>query len=533
MRKIFTFAVALSLMTSLYAQTAGKIGVTDPEFIEPLKAEDITIQGVNSDGTILYGQDMSANTCFYNFNNASDPMSSVIASDNEYFGVTVGGMTTDNLAIISHYMRSYVYDVTNGNVIAELESPNPSCTVDAWGISADGSVIGCNLATEMFEVIPMVAIRQADGTYSMEYLEYDKMDATGCLAQYTQVRFVSEDGNYLIGIQPDNRGMGGRLVVWERQADGTYKFTTPLDPMLYDLSYEKPGEAPEFDDYVTADLETEEELFYEQMAEYDKAFEEYENNYKNFTRNGSSLEIYLMHKSVKSNVICVGFYDKNNYNVDDMKEDPDYMIPLFYDYATGETKIFENFAKSFAFEKLPTGEYVVAKENSGLYQVSVVDKNNEVKPICEWLNDMTGKDFSQQYTYSFYDYMADEQVEDVFTGLPHFSADGKSLVFAGYNPEEGLHLTSILRFDNSIFGEDTPTGIKTNIVNEVTFEGGIISLGNDKQGTADVYALNGASCGSYDINGSLNLNGILSAGAYIVKVNVEGQQPVSMKLVIK
>lgn len=420
-------------------------------------------------------------------------------------------------------MHSYFYDTKDESKVF-LESPDENYGMDAWDISADGKYIGCNLTTEEFVVIPMVAERQEDGTYKLTYLEYDPYDAMGCVAQYTQVRFISDDGNYIMGIQPDNRGMGGRLIVWEKQEDGTYKFTTPLDDYLYDLNMPKPGVAPEWDDYVTADYETEAELFAEQSAAFDKAFAEYEELYNKFTRNQSALEIYRMNKATRCNTVCMAFYD-NRVNPD-MN-----MIPVFYDCDTKKITECPDMINSFGMEQLPGGGFIAATDNGGLYSLTAIDEAGDKKPFETWFNELTGMDISEHYTFTFYDYMNDQEITGVFPGLPYFSEDGKSLVLTGSDPDMGT-IASVFNFDADVFATTT-TGIAANVTDEVSFGNNKIMIGAGKNAVADVYTLNGAKYGSYNINGTFDFNNVLSKGAYIVKMNVEGNRPISIKIIVK
>ena len=511
MKKIFTLSALLSLVTFVCAQSIDKVNMSDPNFIAEFSANDVSATGVNSNGRFVYGSDAAGSAYIYDF----ESMESLIyleATESDYFGISVVGIAPDGRALVSHYTNSYFYNPETGEK-EDIPSPDDNYGLDAWAISADGKYIGCNLTTEDFLVIPMLIERLDNGEYKYTYLDFDQNDAMGCVAQYTQVRFISEDAKYIMGIQPDNRGMGGRLVVWEMQEDGSYKFTTPLDEFLYDLSTEKPGIAPEFDDYVTADYETETDLFNEQIAAFNKAFEEYETKYNTFTRNQSALEIYMMNKATRSNIICMAFYDNRvNSNMN--------MIPVFYDCETGKTTDYPELINSFGMQQLPGGGHIVVKDNMGMRSLIAIDNEGTEMPFHEWLTEKTGKDISADFTYTIYDWMTDTELTDVFMGLPYFSEDGKTMVLTGMDPEVGS-ITSVIKFDSDIFA--TTTGINNvNVMKEITIANGNINLGN-KQGVAEVYTLNGAKCGSFVVNGSLNLNSKLANGTYLVKMNIDGE----------
>ena len=524
MKKIFTLSVMLSLVTFIFAQSNDKVTLTSPAYLDEFNTNDINATGVNSNGRFVYGMNASGSAAIYDFESAN-PFTLIEATPDNYFGISVAGFTPDGRALLSTYTKSYFYNPVTGEE-EYIESPDPNYGLDAWDMSEDGKYIGCNLTTEDFFVIPMLAEKQEDGTFKFTYLEYDPEDAMGCLAQYTQVRYISDDASYIIGIQPDNRGMGGRLVIWEKQEDGTYKFTTPLDEFLYDLSVEKPGLAPEWEDFVTADPDNEPELFQQQADEYNKAFDEYELNYGKFTRNQSALEIYAMNKCTRNNTVGLTFYD----NRDGLGNNN--MISVFYDCETGLITDYPEIINSIGFEQLPGGGHIVATDNGGLYSLTAIDKEGVARPFEEWLNELTGTDISQYYTFTYYDFINDQEIEGVFPGLPYFSNDGKNLVLTGFDPDLGTSSTSILKFDRDVF-ENVSTGIENVKVTEaVNITNGKVTL-NGKQGVAEVYALNGAKCGSYNVNGEFNFNEVLGNGTYVVKMNIENMKPISFKIIVK
>ena len=522
MKKLFTLTAAFAIAASVSAQ---EVTPTEPLFLDDFCEDFVFATGVSPDGRFVYGVTPGGAASFYDFN-SNTPYFSIKAGpeDKLGLGLSIAGITTEGKALISDYMHSYTIDLNNDNKKVFIESPDSQMGVNAWDISSDGSIIGCNLASETFQVKPMVGIRQADGSYKLEYLEYEDLDAMGCQAQFTQVRQVSDDGKFLIGMQQDERGMYGRLVVWTRQDDGTYKYSTPMDNFIYDFSYEKPGTNPEEGDIITADPETDPELYNQQLDEFFRLYDEWEQGYRNFTRNGSSLNVFGFNKGTRSNLICLSFKDNRDGN---LKE-----IPVFYD--CDEDKIYEypEIGKAFGCETLPGGGQIIATRAADLCGLIAADKDGNIKPFEEWFKEMTGFDLAKDYFYEFYSPMEDINYSGIYPGVPHFSNDGKTLVFSGMNPENADNLTSVIKFDKDIFAA-VSTGIKVNVVNKVIVNGGRLNIGADKHGVADVYTMNGAKCGSYHVNGTINLNETLAHGAYIVKVSVEGEEPVSMKMIIR
>ena len=525
MRKLLTLPLALSFVSSVWAQN---VNVTGPEFLNQFSTENVCATGISSDGNIIYGASLSGEAAFYDFNKPDYPFYKFESGpeDNLKLGLTVAGIAPDGRALVCDYLNSYFYNLNTG-VKEFLESPDPAYGVNAWDMTDDASIIACNLTSANFMVIPMIARLSEDGSYKLEYLPYGKEDAMGCEAQYTQVRAISNDGQYIMGVQPDFRGMGGRLVVWERQEDGSYEYTTPIDEYLYDYSYEKPGASPEWEDYVTADPDADPELWESQAAEYDMAYDEYETNYMNFTRGYSFLDIFGVHKATNSDLMCMGLKDNRT------PEKAGMLTPLFYDCETNTVKDYPGIkGDAFGFEELPGGGHIYANKVSDLCSLVAVDKDGSEKPFEKWLEDVTGTDFTKDYQYTFYDYITDTETTAAFFGRPYFSADGKSLMFSGMNPENGDFLTSVIRFDSNIF-ESVTTGIKVNVTDKVIFSGSTLSLGEGNEGIAEIYGMDGTKCGTFSINGTLSLEGVIAPGTYIARVSAYNHQPVAMKITVR
>ena len=500
MKKIFTLAAAITMMANVSAQD---ITMSEPKFANEFGTEAVMPLGISANGNILWGTDPIGTVAFYDFDNTESPLQWISYEGNTDFGLKVAGITSDNKIIVSSYTNSFFYDINDHSII-DIESPDEDFGLDVWAVTPDGKYLGCNLANDEFDVIPMIGIMQDDGTYKIDYLDYDPKDAMGCNSQYTQVRHISDDGKYIMGIQPDDRGMAGRIVVWTRQDDGTYEFSTPLDDFLYDFTCEKPGAAPEFDDYVTADYETERDLFDKQYEEYNKIWDAYEHNYTKFTK-GSNLEMYNTLKTTRDSKMMLTYYDYTNGR-------DGQATPLFYDCETGNIKFYPCDYEGTAAETLPGGGEII---DNGSDLMAIDNEGNET-PFFEWLENLTGKNESELFTWT--------------GSLPMFSADGKSLMMYGGNTENEASAT-VFTFDRDIFAA-VSTGIKVNITNEISMNGGKIMVG-EGNGKAEVFALNGAKCGEFSVNGTLDLNNRLAAGTYIVKVTADGAKPAAMKMVIK
>ena len=502
MKKIFTLSLLFSLFTMASAQD---VNVTDTKFTEDeFTTEYVLPIGLSADGSITWGYTPVGSLGYYNFNKPENPISWTEYSESDFFGIKVAGIPFDGKPLISNYMSSFFLDLETGDK-TYIESPDSDLGIDAWDISSDGKYIACNLTDEAFLVIPMIGIRQDDGTYKLTYLEYDEYDAMGCIAQYTQTRYVSEDGKFVMGIQPDNRGMSGRYVMWTRQDDGSYKYSSPIDNTLYDFNSDKPGYAPEWDEYVTADPETQPDEFAAQKAAFVEAWDLFEYNYDKFTRNRSNIDMFATIKETRCNKICIPYEDYRT------EESSGYYVPLIYDCDKAEL-IEYDFAESMtAVEQLPGGGNIL---DDGWNLIAVDDEGNQTI-FTEWFMNTTGYDMAAI----------------VSGGIPYFSEDGKNLLIAGTNNLNDATST-LFCFDRDIFAA-TATGIKVNVISEVGVNGSKVTLGTNMNGIVDVYALNGSKCGSYNINGSFDFATVLANGMYIIKVSVNGEKPSTMKLLVK
>ena len=506
-------------MASANAQNTKEVEITGPDYITDFADNYISATGVSSNGQYVFGAMVGGEgpAAFYDITGGI-PAVMLDPELEETFGVNIAGITYDNIVFVSENNIVYTYNITDGTK-TYIKSPDEKLGLDVWDVNSDGMVIAGNLTDEMSEIsIPMYGVRQADGTYKITTLEYDSKDIFGTEGQFTQARFLTEDGNNVIGVQIDARGMAPRLVVWEKQEDGTFKFTTPLDDIIYDTTVEKPGKKPEFEDYVTADKETDPELYEQQREEFNAAYTAYQEAFSAFTRNGSVLDVFKMHRGKRNNIIYAG------YNTEEGT------YPVLYNCDTDKAESYPD-CMGYAFEDLPGGGIITFDDATGLCSLNAISEDGTEMMFTEWLKEKTGVDLSSYYSVEMTNPMTGMVIEGVFPGLPFFSHDGKTLALSGLSGNFEYE-TGVYTFDRDIFAA-LATGIGVNMVNEVTFGKNALNIGAGRQGTAEVYAMDGTLCDTFAINGTACFDGMLAAGAYIIKVSVEGAQPVSMKIIIK
>ncbi len=532
MKKLFTLLLtALLSLTTVNAQPESKVGMSEPNLVQEFLNNYVITLGVSADGQYIYGSvggDVQAG--IYNIK-TNDPM---IILDPELntssLGVNIAGITYDGIAFVSENNISYLYNIKD-NTRTDLISPSPEIGMDIWDVSSDGKIFAGNITNvDGFHCEPIYGVKQEDGTYKMNKLNYDSNDAMGCIAQFTQARFVSEDGKYVMGLQVDSRGMAPRMVVWVLQEDGTYKFTTPLDAVIYDLSCKQPGEVPDYYDYVTADPDTEPELWQQQRDVFQKAFNDFEVNYGNFTRH-SSLKAFMMNRAIRDSKIYTGIEEMIATEGSDIY-DAVVTHPIIYD-CEKDIVTYDKENVGTAFEQLPGGGYISFDDSSQLfYKTSVTKKDGTRMEFTKWLLEFTGIDLYDYFHYVVFNPLTGGSLDDVYAGLPYFSHDGKTLVLYGTNADYNF-ATNVLTFDRDVFDE-VSTGINdVKVLCSITYSDNIITLNDGKCGTVELYGLNGVKQGAYRINGSLNLKSLVAAGSYIAKVTTNDNVTSTIKVIVK
>lgn len=496
MKKIFTLVAALLTTAAINAQDV-QVGMTDKGNVDVFTENMVMGMGVSADGKYVIGATLyEGGAAYYDIETgqyvAFDPDPEL---EDYSTGVLIPGISYDGIAFVCENDRVYTYNIKDGTR-TDFVSPDPVLGFDVWDVTSDGSVLAGNFTdVDAVACEPMVGIRQSDGTYEFTRLEYEKNDIFGTPAQFTQVRHVTEDGNNIIGAQIDARGKAPRLVVWTKQEDGTYKYSTPIDEYIYDLTAEKPCKKPIFEEYVTADKKTDPELYEQQRKEFQEAFAAYQEMFGAFTRDNSMLDVMQMHRGRRSNIIYAGYKTNNG------------VCPIYYNCDTKETTTNAE-PIGYAYDDLPGGGAIGYDEGTTAY---AIDENGVERLFTDWLGEVTGTEIDPMLS----------------NGYANFSHNGKTLAISGFGA------TSVYTFDIDIFAALT-TGVgKVNITNNVSFKGNELNIGGNKHGIADVYMMNGTKCGSYNVNGSIDFNGILPAGTYIVKTNIEGAEPISMKVVVR
>lgn len=522
MKKNLMFAALLLISGAVTAQEQKhEFEITqEPEFIESACENSIFMDGVSENGRYCWG---STRYEGYYCDLETGEYALVGASHEQKYeqGYTqskIAAVTNDGIAIVNlGHKECYLLNIATGEK-TYLQSPMEDYPyVYVWDISNDGSVIGGNFINEGNAQYPMYGKRQADGTYKLTPLEFDKFDAVGDSAQFTQVRRVMSSGKYIAGSQIDASGSVARFVVWKLDEDGNYKYTTPIDRILYDTSVENPGPQPVFEDYVTAeDMHSDE--YKQQQKDFYKILYEWYDNFALFTKNCTTVDWGGIQRSTRDNWIC------SSVNVATSEYSSSY-YPMYYDCDNDNIVMLEdNFKEeNRGIAMLGEGKYLTMCGNR--WTKLMITDDGVTKPFHEWLKDKTGMDVSETYHFEYTDHNTGMPVDDILMGMPTMSYDGKTLVLTTF--DHGGYKASVIRFNKSIFG-DVETGISANVVNNFDIAGTEI----DGNADVDVYTLDGKMVKSVQVSGHTDLKDILSSGSYVVKVRSDKNVVRSFKLFV-
>ena len=491
-----------------------------PEFIESACNSSIFIKGVSANGRYCWG----VNKYDGYYCDLETGEYAIITTTKEqkkqgYVQSTLAGITDDGIAVVNLGLReTYLYNIATGEK-TYLQSPMEEYPfINVWDMTPDGKVLGGNFITAGNFQYPMCAVRQDDGTYKMMALEHEVLDVVGDTAQFTQLRCVMNSGKYLAGSQIDYSGSVARYVVWERQDDGTYKYTAPFDKYLYNFDVENPGPRPNINDYVTNNDPSTDE-YKQQLKDFYAINNEWYDKFEVFTKKYSTVDWGGIRRSSREDWLCGSF----RLAADDYWGELSYS-PLYYNCETKEVVHLDNMDQQCrAAELLGEDKYLIMEGNR--FMRLMILENGVKRHFYEWLKEKTGVDVSEDYHFVFTDYQSGMDVDDIIMGFPVISNDGKTLLLTTF--VEGANKASVIKFSKSIYG-DVETGIEAKVVNSFEMSGTVI------EGNADVnvYTLDGKLVKTLSVSGSVDMKDVLGTGTYVVKVKADKNITKSYKMII-
>lgn len=521
MKKNFMSVLMLLFSGFLTAQTQQhEFEITQgPEDIVSATENAMFIKGVSENGKYCWGNNTKA-AYYYNTETGEYALFTITPEQKKkgYKDTSkIAGITNDGVAIVCIGLReAYALNIATGEKTM-IESPFTDFPyIHIWDMSADARIAVGNCTNKKDHQRPIYAERQPDGTYKVTALDYEDVDAMGAKPQFTQVRTVTSDGKYFAGPQVNENGFASRFIVWSPDGNGGYTYTYPFDEIIYDLTKEKPGAMPNESDYVTSTDPYSDE-YKQQIAAYDKAYEEWAIKFDAFTKGGLTVTWSDMSHTLTNKYFCGSTQKSIGYK-------KERVTPMFYEYETGSVIHIDTLKENHkALDVLPDNSFITLTAPNRNWFKIMITENNVTRPFHEWIKEKSGKDISDFYLEDYF--AAGETYSDVFMGRPCFSADGKTLVLTRVANHK--YVTSIIKFSNSIFG-NCPTGIKAEIVDEFEIKGSEI---NAKNALVEVYTFDGCKVKSLNVSGSVDLANKLNTGSYIVKIS-EGNNIRSYKLIL-
>lgn len=523
MKKNF-FTAALLLMCGflgMHAQETEFQIVQGPEYIQSAADNAMFITGVSENGKYCWGNNMN-DAYYYDTETGEYAVFKITPEQKQagYKDTKIAGITNDGIAIVCLGLREcYALNIETGEKTV-IESPMEDFPyLHVWDMTEDGSILAGNCINSVNKQRPMVAVRQADGTYVVTPLEYDSNDAMGAPAQFTQVRVVTNNGRHLAGPQVSETGFVSRYVTWSLNENGEYVYSSPFDDMLYDKTQEQPGVQPVFADYVTATDKTSDE-YKQQKAEYDQAYSDWRKKFVAYTKNYTTVDWGAISKSIRGEYICGTLKTplgrkKSKYS------------PLYYNFETEEITVLDTISDNQKGKDiLPGNRYITLTGPTDVWFKIMITEDGKMKPFHEWIYEKSGTDIHDFYFTSFLDKFTWTTYEDVFMGMPCFSGDGKTLVMTTWVGSE--YVTSIMKFSNSIFG-DVETSIEAELVDEFSMSGSDINVG---RAYVEVYTFDGCRVKSMHVEGHTDMADVLNPGNYIVKVMYGENKTKSFKLIL-
>ena len=503
------------------AQTYDTEIVQGPEYIESCRENAMFITGVSPNGKYCWGNSMQ-NAYYYDTETGEYAVISITEEQklDGWKDSKIAGITDEGIAVICHGLREcYTLNIATGEKIM-IESPSEEYPyLHFWDMTPDGRILAGNCINDVNKQRPAYAERQQDGTYKVTMLDYDSDDAMGAPAQFTQVRVVSNNGKYLAGPQVSETGFVARYVIWTLNDEGKYVYSSPFDDLLYDTTQEKPGVQPVFADFVTATDKTSDE-YKEQKALFDQALADWRKKFSAYTKNYTSVDWGGLSRSVCGENICGTLKTP-------LGRKKSKFSPLFYNFETQETVLLDTIADNYKGKDVLTdNRYISLTGPKDVWFKVMITENGVTIPFHEWIYQKTGTDITDFYFTSFTDKFTWTTYEDVFMGIPCFSADGRTMVMTTWVGSE--YVTSIIKFSNSIFGS-VETEIKAEVADTFRVHGSVI---DSEDALVEAYASDGRMVASVRVSGRTDLAEVLAPGIYVVKVISKDNKAEAFKIIV-
>ena len=510
----------LALSYALTAQQTGCKIAQEPKAL-PAEACNYSIYGMSPNGRYIYGGNPSGEAFCYD--TQQDKTLTFPASSRIY------AITDDGLLYMAKSEEGVVVCNMEQKTLHALESPEEAWpqVVPAY-LSSDGQHLVGFLMDPTYSqesmTMPMYGTRAEDGSWTLHLLPTLKTDYFGDKPNYTQAFFCSPDGKKIIGRQNTYSG-DDRPLFWEMGSDGTYTCSTPCDSFLYNLDVPLPGPMPKWGDYVTADYDTETELWEQQRDAYNKAYDEWTKK-RDAVLSGHYTDLTWQEMATASGYWMISIHEVQGEG-DDMTT-VSYPGALNVNTGTVEYLSIPEAYGMGGLGRTQDGGWLCTPDGSEITRglaSHVIYPDGKKYPLLDYIKEQTGRDLSEFFTYSYKPSDDAEPVEKTDIGVVHFSGDGKTMTSCAVNMDRTTYRrNAYLRFDKSPLaiplGVD-PVELQPNGLS-ILWQGDALLFSEPATGTLYLYDTAGRLLDSYTLAAVSRLSLTdLAQGLYIGQVVTE------------
>ena len=515
----------LALSCALTAQQTGCKITQEPKAL-PAEACSFSIYGTSPNGRYIYGG--SPNSTAFCYDTQRDTTSLFLSETGAEKYMIYAVSDDGEIFVAQDEVGAFVYNMVQEK-LHEIKTPESDwsdvrpvyVTPDAKHLV--GYVMDPTYAQESM-AIPIYGTRSEDGSWTIKKLPMLEKDYLNNKPNYTQAFFCSDDGKKILGRQNTHNGTD-RPLFWQLDDQGQYQCSTPCDSFLYNLEAPLPGPQPEWDDYVTADYETDPDTYAQQEAKYNEAYAAWEKAYnKAVKRAVPDLAWQIMSPAS-------GYW---MISIQEMVGEGDDMVTITY---PGSLSVADGSISRLNIKEA-YGLGGVGRTNDGGWicypdgSLAPSDRNTYVlysdgkkMTMLEYLKQITGTDLSPAFTYSYTPYGKTEQESITDMGAIALSADGKTLTSCAVDMTGAKYYRSAyLRMDKHFLVQSlaiAPIEIERSNLS-VLWQGDALHFSEPATGTLYLYDTTGRLLESYRLLDSSKLSLTeLAQGLYVGQLVTE------------
>ncbi len=518
----------LLLLALSYALTAQQKGcrITQEPKALPAEACDFSIYGTSPNGRYIYGG--SPNSTAFCYDTLRDTTSLFLSETGVEKSMIYAVSDDGEIFVAQDGKGTFVYDMAQKK-LHEIKTPESNWPdVRPVYVTPDAKHLVGYLMDPTYEqesmTLPIYGTRAEDGSWTIKKLPMLDKDYLGRKPNYTQAFFCSPDGKKILGRQNTYNG-SDRPLFWQLDEQEQYQCSTPCDSFLYNLDAPLPGPEPEWDDYVTADYEQDSVLYNQQEAEFNKAYDAWEKAYKKVVKGVSpDLAWQVMSPASGSWMISIqeGIGEGDDYTT--------ISYPGALNVADGSIERI-NIQKAYGLGGLgrtDDGGWICYPDGTldpNDRTTYVVYPDGKKLTMLEYLKQLTGKELSPAFTYSYTPNGETEQKSITDMETVNFSADGKTLAACAVDMT-GTHYyrNAYLRIDKQILAQPlgvAPVELQRDALS-ILWQGDALHFSEPATGTLYLYDTTGRLLDSYTLTAASRLSLTdLAQGLYIGQLVTE------------